>query len=275
MSGRVTCHSDEHLIFPRQCVCCGAEPKAIHTVRAFRQIDFIFFAVGDESLITVPLCRYCYFVRSFFGPLIGMLVVMAAMATPFILFVAELNPLLKEVYAFVFLAATVLSFLYFRNWNATIMDRLMSGIAAGKLQKDRTFTLWLRREELIPELFYSPTPRRYVNTKSYATYLELEHQQRNSWWAKCLVGLFFVALAAMLFYEITALEAGRGRGDTIPKWALAVYGKWPTCALFALPGLLGIVWGGIQLVATYLPGAKNSNKDCSGEQDTRGAGDRR
>jgi hypothetical protein len=211
-------------------------------------------------------------VRSFFGPLIGMLVVMTAMATPFILFVAELDPVLKDVYAFVFLAATVLSLLYFRNWNATIMDRLMSGIAAGRLQKDRTFTLWLRREELIPELFYSPTPRKYVKTKSYATYLELEHQQKNSWWAKCLVGLVFAALAAMLFYELTALEAGRGRGDTLPKWALAVYkviGKWPLCAVFAMVGLLGIVWGGIQLVATYLPDAKSRNNDSSGEKDAR------
>lgn len=79
MSNRITCHSEECLIFPKQCVCCGAEPKAIHTVRAFRQIDFIFFAVGDESLITVPLCRWCYLIRSFFGPFIGMLLVMSTL----------------------------------------------------------------------------------------------------------------------------------------------------------------------------------------------------
>jgi hypothetical protein len=147
MSDRITCHSNEYLIFPKQCVCCGAEPKAIHTVRAFRQIDFIFFAVGDESLLTVPLCRWCYFIRSFWGPFIGMLLVMAAMGIPIILFVAAINPLLKEVYAFVFLIATIGGLLYYRNWNATVMDRLLSGISAGKLQNDRTFSLWLRREE--------------------------------------------------------------------------------------------------------------------------------
>jgi hypothetical protein len=259
MSGRITCPSEECLIFPKQCVCCGAEPKAIHTVRAFRQIDFIFFAVGDESLITVPLCRWCYFVRSFLGPLVGVLLVMAAMGIPFILFVAALNPLLKEVYAFVFLTATIVGFLYYRNWNATIMDRLLTGISAGKLQKDRTFSLWLRREELIPQLSYSPSSRKYVETKSHATYMELEYQQKISWWAKCLVGLFFVALAAMLFYEFTQIEAGRGRGETLPKWALAIYkviGKWPTCALFAIPGFFGIVWGGKQFTETYLLNAK-------------------
>lgn len=170
MSGRITCHSNQYLIFPKQCVCCGREPKAIHTVRVFRQIDFIVFAVSDESLITVPLCRRCYFVRSFFGPFVGMLSVMAAMGIPFILSVATLNPWLQQFFMFVFLVATLLGFLYYRNWNATIMDRLLSGISAGKLQKDRTFSLWLRREELIPELFYSPTLRRYIETKSYATY---------------------------------------------------------------------------------------------------------
>jgi hypothetical protein len=255
MSNRITCHSNECLIFPKQCVCCGAEPKAIHTVRAFRQIDFILFAVGDESLITVPLCRRCYVVRSFFGPFIGMLLVMAAMAIPFILSVATLNPRLQEVFMCVFLAATVLGFLYYRNWNATIMDRLLSGISAGRLQKDRTFSLWLRREELIPDLSYSPTPRKYVQTKSYATYEELDSQQKNSWWAKCLVGLFLAAGAAMLFYEFTQIEAGHGRGATLPKWVLAIYkhiGKWPTCSLFAIPGAIGLVWGAKQFIETYL-----------------------
>lgn len=259
MGNRITCHSNEFLTFPRQCINCGRTPRAIHTVRAFRQIDFIFFAVGDESLITVPLCRQCYLLRSFCGPVVGMLLVMAAMFIPFILYVSTLNPLLQNLYMAAFLAATVVSFLVYRNWNATIMDALLSGIAAGRLQKDRTFSLWLRRAELIPEIGYSSTPRQYVEHKSYATYAEMEYQQKNSWWAKCLVGAFFLTAAAILFYELTGIEAGRGRGGGLPKWLLATYhviGKWPTCLLFAIPGLAALVWGGKQCIETYLLDAK-------------------
>jgi hypothetical protein len=262
MSNRIACHSDACLIFPKECVCCGAEPQAIHTMRAFRAIDFIIFAIGDETLITVPLCRRCYFLRSFCGPLLGMLLVMAAMGIPFILAVATPNPLLNQVYMLVSVVGLILGLLYYRNWHDTIMDRLLAGIAAGKLQKDGTFSLWLKRKELLPQLSYALQPRKYVDTASYATYQQRQDQQLNSWWAKCLVGLFLVMGAALLYYEFTQLEAGRGRGDTVPKLFLAIYkliGKWPTCLLLGIPGLAGILWGAKQFTETHLLSA---NKDA-------------
>ena len=257
MNHQVKCHSDGLLLFPKECVCCGNEPKAIHTVRAFRAIDLIIFAIGECTLITVPLCRRCYFLRSFFGPLVGMVAVMASIGIPFILSVGTLDPIMNQVWMWVAVIAMPRSFLYYRNWNDAIMDRLLSGIAAGKLQKDRTFSLWLRREELIPQLSYSLQPRRYVDTASYATYEQRGQQQLNSWWAKCLFGLFFIAGAGMCLFALTHFEAGN-RQFGLPNWVMAIYGvigKWPTCLLFALPGVFAIGWGGYQL-ATEKRGAE-------------------
>ena len=63
----------------------------------------------------------------------------------------------------------------------------------------------------------------------------------------------------MLYYEFSQIEAGRGRGATLPKLLLMIYkviGKWPTCLLFGIPGLLGILWGAKQFAETKLLGAK-------------------
>ena len=250
MAAKTTCHSNAFLTFPKECVRCGREPKDVHTIVVGRCVDLILFAIGTSIHVTVPMCRRCCATRRFFGKFLGLCIVMAAMGGVFIMY-AGAPKADQELYAFGFVAVTIVSLLYYRNWNDRVMDHLFTGVSAGRLQKDGTYSLWLKREALIPELTYQRRPQKYLETAVYATEQQRDEQRLRAWWLKCLAGAYFVVAAAFLLYELTRLEDGRGLHGPLPKAIMSVYktiGKWPTCLLLGVPGLIAFSLGAKQFV---------------------------
>jgi hypothetical protein len=245
-----TCHAVGFLTFPVECVRCGREPRGIVTIEAARRVDLIFLAHDSRCEITVPVCRRCGVIRRLGGFLVGLTLLAGGIGLGF--YVLEVAPAaVRSWYVAGFLAFFVALILYIRNWHSRWMDRLMLGISAGRLQQDGTFSLWIRRNGLIPRLSYQAEPRKYVQTATYATQQERAQKQLAAWWGKCLLGLVVMLAAYWVWRDLTQLELGLVRQVSLPSVLVFLYelaGKWTVTSVLAVPGIALFAWGLRQFV---------------------------
>ena len=245
------CHTTQVLTFPTGCVRCGAPPKTIFTVDAGRRIDLLFIDFETVVEVTVPMCRRCWLMRYFVGFITGLTLVVGGLGGG----MAILHDAPKAVriwYVLGFMVTCFLVMLYIRNWHSRFMNRLFAGVSAGRLRKNRTFRLWLKRDEVAERLTYQSEPRKYVDTASFATRDEQAQQIFASWWLKCVVGGILLLCAGFALYELTQMEAGLRRGQPLPAGVMVVYnlvGKWPICGTLGVFGLAAFTWGASQFAA--------------------------
>lgn len=256
MSVTIDCQTQGFVTFPGECVRCGKPPKTIMTIDAARRIDVVVAEHETYREITVPLCRWCKTQRLSWGFLIGLVIVVGCIGGGMhLVHTAPKDTRLWFVTGLLVVVAAVV--LYIRNWHSTVMNRLFLGCSTGRLQKDGTFRMWLRRKEIADCITYEDRPRKYIEKASYATHEERAQQQIASWWGKCLVGLLLMAGAGMIFYEITQFEDGRKRFLNLPSILMLVYdflGKWAVCVPLAVPGAVLFGLGIRQLAGNLVNG---------------------
>lgn len=229
-----------YLCFPRDCLRCGRQPQTILTIDAGRNLDLVVFSDGTNVELTAPVCRRCWALRRIVGFLWGLIVLFIGIGGS-IVFIAHAPDEFRLLCVAIGMLIFGLTIVYIRNWHSRWMDRLTAGVAAGRLRRDGTFRLWLRRAEVADELSYELQPRKYVSSASYATHEERTFQQLDSWWGKCLLGAVALFAAWVCWRELTILEQGRQAAIAMPAALVALselVGKWPVVGLFALPGCL-------------------------------------
>ena len=90
----------------------------------------------------------------------------------------------------------------------------------------------------------SPPPPQ-ATPKRGAPPAPMTDDSKGAWWKTMGSGLFFVAVSVFLFYYFTDLEESGGTRRII--WIVAILykvgGKWVTCGVFGLLGLLQIGMG--------------------------------
>lgn len=256
MSVTVKCHSDAFLTFPKECVRCGKAPKKIFTIDAARRVDIVVAAHETYTEITVPMCRWCAWQRRFWGFTIGLTIVVSSIGGAMIL-VHGAPKATRLWYVAGLLVTFAVAVIYIRNWHSSVMNRILTGCSAGRLQTDGTFSLWLRRDEIADQLSYQSQPRRYIDTVGYATETERAQQQIAAWWGKCVFGGIMLLVSASLWYDITQFEAGQKRFLNLPSLLMMLYdflGKWAAVLPIGIPGLALFGFGVRQFIKEKITG---------------------